>query len=83
MPQEEVLTITHSLISLFINVVSGKTTLLSSLSLRLDPARMQITGEVRLNSREYSRKALKAMSAYVMQVSVYFLQQKQFININS
>jgi len=44
---------------------------------------MQITGEVRLNSREYSRKALKAMSAYVMQVSVYFLQQKQFININS
>lgn len=46
---------------------SGKTTLLSTLSLRLDPSYMDITGEFRLNGREYSRANLKAMSAYVMQ----------------
>lgn len=45
----------------------GKTTLLSTLSLRLDPSRMDITGEFRLNGREYSRSVLKAMTAYVMQ----------------
>lgn len=45
----------------------GKTTLLSTLSLRLDPNYMEITGEFRLNGREYSRNVLKAMSAYVMQ----------------
>ena len=46
---------------------SGKTTLLSTLSLRLDPSKMDITGEFRLNGRKYSKAALKAMSAYVMQ----------------
>ncbi len=45
----------------------GKTTLLSTLSLRLDPAYMDIQGEFRLNGRIYSRQVLKAMSAYVMQ----------------
>jgi ATP-binding cassette subfamily G (WHITE) protein 2 len=45
----------------------GKTTLLSTLSLRLDPNYMDITGEFRLNGREYSRAHLKKMSAYVMQ----------------
>jgi ATP-binding cassette subfamily G (WHITE) protein 2 len=45
----------------------GKTTLLSTLSLRLDPNYMNITGEFRLNGREYSRSVLKAMTAYVMQ----------------
>lgn len=45
----------------------GKTTLLSTLSLRLDPTQMDITGEFRLNGREYSRSVLKAMTAYVMQ----------------
>lgn len=45
----------------------GKTTLLSTLSLRLDPKYMEITGEFRLNGREYSRSVLKAMTAYVMQ----------------
>ncbi len=45
----------------------GKTTLLSTLSLRLDTNYMDITGEFRLNGREYSRHDLKAMSAYVMQ----------------
>lgn len=45
----------------------GKTTLLSTLSLRLDPAYMEITGQFRLNGRIYSRQVLKAMSAYVMQ----------------
>lgn len=46
---------------------SGKTTLLSTLSLRLDPNYMDITGDFRLNGREYSRADLKAVSAYVMQ----------------
>jgi ABC-type multidrug transport system ATPase subunit len=45
----------------------GKTTLLSTLSLRLDAHYMDITGEFRLNGREYSRSVLKEMSAYVMQ----------------
>ncbi|RYG93399.1 ATP-binding cassette domain-containing protein, partial [archaeon] len=45
----------------------GKTTLLSTLSLRLDTNYMEIQGEFRLNGREYSRHVLKAMSAYVMQ----------------
>lgn len=45
----------------------GKTTLLSTLSLRLDSNYMDIQGEFRLNGREYSRHVLKAMSAYVMQ----------------
>eukprot|EP01034_Spumella_vulgaris_P039215 gene39215-48436_t len=45
----------------------GKTTLLSTLALRLDPGYMEISGEIRLNGREYSKKTLKAMSAYVMQ----------------
>lgn len=45
----------------------GKTTLLSTLSLRLDTTFMNIEGEFRLNGREYSRSTLKAMSAYVMQ----------------
>ena len=45
----------------------GKTTLLSTLSLRLDPNRMAITGDMRLNGRDYKKENLKAMSAYVMQ----------------
>jgi ATP-binding cassette subfamily G (WHITE) protein 2 len=45
----------------------GKTTLLSALSLRLDTKKMNITGDFRLNGREYSKSVLKAMSAYVMQ----------------
>eukprot|EP01042_Synura_sphagnicola_P010020 gene10020-12870_t len=45
----------------------GKTTLLSTLSLRLDTNFMDIKGEFRLNGREYSRATLKATSAYVMQ----------------
>jgi ATP-binding cassette subfamily G (WHITE) protein 2 len=46
---------------------SGKTTFLSTVSLRLDANYMDITGEFRLNGREYSRADLKAVSAYVMQ----------------
>jgi ATP-binding cassette subfamily G (WHITE) protein 2 len=45
----------------------GKTTLLSTLSLRLDTNFMDIAGEIRLNGREYSKSTLKSMSAYVMQ----------------
>jgi ABC-type lipoprotein export system ATPase subunit len=39
----------------------GKTTLLSALSLRLDTRKMNVTGEFRLNGREYSKPVLKAM----------------------
>lgn len=46
---------------------SGKTTLLSALSLRLDSSYMNISGEFRINGREYSRANLKTLSAYVMQ----------------
>lgn len=45
----------------------GKTTLLSTLSLRLDENFMDISGELHLNGEKYSRKLLKAISAYVMQ----------------
>jgi ABC-type multidrug transport system ATPase subunit len=45
----------------------GKTTLLSTLSLRLDPSKMSIEGKVHLNGRDYNSKNLKVMSAYVMQ----------------
>jgi ABC-type multidrug transport system ATPase subunit len=47
----------------------GKTTLLSTLSLRIDPNKMNVTGELTLNGRPYYKNNLKAMSAYVMQVS--------------
>ena len=46
---------------------SGKTTLLSTLALRLNSNVMNITGEFRLNGREYDEAVLKSMSAYVMQ----------------
>ena len=53
---------------------SGKTTLLSALSLRLDTRFMDITGEFRLNGREYSRNDLKAMSGYLMQDDLLFAE---------
>jgi ABC-type phosphate transport system ATPase subunit len=46
----------------------GKTTLLSALSLRLDESQMEITGNITLNGQNYSKRDLKLMSAYVMQV---------------
>jgi ATP-binding cassette subfamily G (WHITE) protein 2 len=45
----------------------GKTTLLSTLSLRLDTAIIEVVGEFRLNGAKYSKHILKSMSAYVMQ----------------
>lgn len=48
----------------------GKTTLLSTLSLRMDPKFMNISGQFRLNGREYTHSVLKAMTAYVMQDDV-------------
>jgi ATP-binding cassette subfamily G (WHITE) protein 2 len=45
----------------------GKTTLLSTLSLRLDSAKMNIVGDMRFNGRIYQKNALKSMSAYVLQ----------------
>jgi len=48
----------------------GKTTLLSTLSLRLDSKHMDISGSIRLNGREYDKSVLKSMSAYVMQDDV-------------
>lgn len=45
----------------------GKTTLLSTLSLRLDTNVIDVVGEFRLNGAKYSKHILKSMSAYVMQ----------------
>jgi len=47
---------------------SGKSTLLNALSLRLDPG-MKVSGEMRLNGREYRNTDLKLSSGYVMQVT--------------
>jgi len=45
----------------------GKTTLLSTLSLRLNVPGVQITGSITLNGRPYNKETLKTVSAYVMQ----------------
>lgn len=45
----------------------GKTTLLSTLSLRLDTNVIDVVGDFRLNGAKYSKHTLKSMSAYVMQ----------------
>lgn len=45
----------------------GKTTLLSTISLRLDASKMETVGTIHLNGNEYSTAVLKAMSAYVLQ----------------
>jgi ATP-binding cassette subfamily G (WHITE) protein 2 len=45
----------------------GKTTLLSTLSLRLNITGMKITGSQKINGKEYDKAQLKAISAYVMQ----------------
>ena len=45
----------------------GKTTLLSTLSLRLDTNVIDVEGEFRLNGEKYSKHLLKSVSAYVMQ----------------
>ena len=58
----------------------GKTTLLSTLSLRIDPSKMNVTGDITLNGRPYDKNDLKTMSAYVMQVSKRF-KSKHSLNI--
>jgi ATP-binding cassette subfamily G (WHITE) protein 2 len=45
----------------------GKTTLLSTLSLRIDTTKISVRGNMHLNGRKYNTKNLKAMSAYIMQ----------------
>ncbi len=45
----------------------GKTTLLSTLSLRIDTSKISVHGNMHLNGRAYNTKNLKAMSAYIMQ----------------
>lgn len=45
----------------------GKTTLLSTLSLRLDTNVIDVVGDFRLNGEKYSKHLLKSASAYVMQ----------------
>jgi ATP-binding cassette subfamily G (WHITE) protein 2 len=45
----------------------GKTTLLSTLSLRIDTHKMSVCGNMHLNGKKYNTKNLKAMSAYIMQ----------------
>ena len=58
----------------------GKTTLLSTLSLRIDPSKMNVTGDITLNGRPYDKNDLKTMSAYVMQVNKRLLS-KHSVNI--
>ncbi len=50
------------------NDVIGKTTLLNTLSFRYNPQKLQVSGQITLNGKEYNRNDLKAMSGYVMQV---------------
>lgn len=45
----------------------GKTTLLSTISLRLDQSKIEITGDIHLNGHKYDTGILKSMSAYVLQ----------------
>jgi ATP-binding cassette subfamily G (WHITE) protein 2 len=45
----------------------GKTTLLSTIALRINTRVMEVEGHIRLNGREYNSSILKSMSAYVMQ----------------
>ena len=45
----------------------GKTTLLSTLSLRIDTYQMNVAGDIRLNGKPYTKHDLKCMSGYVMQ----------------
>jgi len=46
---------------------SGKTTFLSSVALRLDTFRMDLTGDIRINGSPYTKHDLKCISGYVMQ----------------
>jgi ABC-type multidrug transport system ATPase subunit len=45
----------------------GKTTLLSTLSLRIASSSIEVEGDLRLNGAKYDRQYLKSMSGYVMQ----------------
>jgi hypothetical protein len=49
------------LLFLFLFLI-GKTTLLSTLALRIDRMRMTVTGDMRLNGRKYNKSYLKNMS---------------------
>lgn len=71
----------------------GKTTLLSTLSLRLDTNYMNIEGDMRLNGQQYDKRFLKAVSAYVMQddllhaeltvyETMYYAAQLRLIDVN-
>ncbi len=46
---------------------SGKTTLLSALSHRLDNFSVNVTGQLHMNNKPYTKRDLKSMSGYVMQ----------------
>ena len=48
----------------------GKTTLLSTIALRLDASKIEIDGPIKLNGRAYTKSNLKAMSGYVLQDDV-------------
>lgn len=44
-----------------------QTTFLSSLALRIDTYRMNVSGTITMNGKPYTKQELKAMSGYVMQ----------------
>jgi ABC-type multidrug transport system ATPase subunit len=60
----------------------GKTTLLSTLSLRLDSNVIDVVGEFRLNGAKYSKHILKSMSAYVMQDDLLHAELTVFETLN-
>lgn len=60
----------------------GKTTLLSTLSLRLDTNVMDVVGEFRINGAKYSKHILKNMSAYVMQDDLLHAELTVFETLN-
>ena len=51
---------------------SGKTTFVNALARRLDPLRLSLTGETRINYQPYTYNDLKSFSGYVEQVFYKF-----------
>jgi len=60
--------ITGGLNAIFGPSGSGKTTFVNALSRRLDPLRLSVSGEMRINDQTYTHNDLKSFSGYVMQV---------------
>lgn len=60
--------ITGGLTGIFGPSGSGKTTFVNALARRLDPLRLSLSGETRINDQPYTYNDLKSFSGYVEQV---------------